>query len=213
LPKTDDRLLPRPRTVCTRRGRDHDNRPATSLRTSTSGRASGPHSPSRIRIRSGSKRSTRFAAGKPAFRKRPIALRSPPLLYRNSELRIIVPGPLRFRSEAACGVGLLLFWPAAFFRSLGIPATLGFQVLLFTAVPSGCPFSRFLEIPGRSVFQAPVRVPEGSCTSFSSFPAEAVHSLRPCDSISERTFPVFIDLPGHRLLAFTRFLYSGLRLS
>ncbi len=99
-------------------------------------------------------------------------------------------------AEAAYGVGLLLFRPAAFQVLRSVRAAQGFPVLLFTAAPSSCPFSRFLRIPGRSVFQAPVRVPEGSRTSFRSFPAEAVHFLRPCDSIVERTFPVSPILPG-----------------
>jgi hypothetical protein len=38
-----------------------------------------------------------------------------------------------FAAEAAYGVGLLLFRPAAFSRLLGIPATLGLQVLPVTA--------------------------------------------------------------------------------
>jgi hypothetical protein len=48
----------------------------------------------------GSKRSTGFAAGRPAFRIRPIPSRSPlPVLFQ-VRLRIIVPGSLRFRRLA-----------------------------------------------------------------------------------------------------------------
>ncbi|OFY63470.1 MAG: hypothetical protein A2V64_11490 [Bacteroidetes bacterium RBG_13_43_22] len=37
--------------------------------------------------------------------------------------------------------------------------------------------------------------PEGSGTSFSSLGAETLCFLKPCDSVAERTFPVFFDLP------------------
>ena len=36
--------------------------------------------------------------------------------------------------------------------------------------------------------------PEGSGFSFREPGAEALHFLLPCDSIAERTFPVFVDL-------------------
>jgi hypothetical protein len=56
----------------------------------------------------------------------------------NNHQRIIVPGP--FATEAAYGVGLLLFWAVAFQVLRSEPATLGFQVGLFMVRPSGCPF-------------------------------------------------------------------------
>lgn len=59
-------------------------------------------------------------------------------------------------AEAASGVGLLLLWPAAFKVLRSVPAAPGLPVLLFRALPSGCPFSSLSRIPGRSVFQAPV---------------------------------------------------------
>ena len=63
--------------------------------------SSGLHSPSGLLPPSGSKRSTGFAASRPAFRIRPISLRSPlPVLFLKFRLRIIVPGPLRFRRLA-----------------------------------------------------------------------------------------------------------------
>jgi hypothetical protein len=37
---------------------------------------------------------------------------------------------------------------------LDLLATLGFRVMSVTTKPSGCPFSRLLGIPGRSVIQA-----------------------------------------------------------
>ena len=80
-PETVDRPLPCPRRFAPAQGRDHDDRPAFPVETGASSRASVLHSPSRTFVRSGSKRSTRFAAGKLTFRNRPIALRSPqPLL-------------------------------------------------------------------------------------------------------------------------------------
>jgi hypothetical protein len=46
-------------------------------------------------------------------------------------------------------------------------------------------------IPGRSVFQAYGEcIPEDSYTFSGPFGAEALCSLKPCDSIFERTFPV-----------------------
>ena len=63
--------------------------------------ASSLHSPSGLLHPSGSKRSAGFAARRPAFRIRPISVRSPqPFLFLVSRLRIIVPGPLRFRRLA-----------------------------------------------------------------------------------------------------------------
>jgi hypothetical protein len=105
-----------------------------------------------------------------------------------------------FVAEAANGVGLLLFWPAAFSRLLGIPATLGLPVLLVTAEPSGCPFVPAFrpDFPERSVLQAPVPSPEGYDSSFRSLRAETLCFLKPCDSVAERTFPVFLDLPDIR---------------
>jgi hypothetical protein len=53
-------------------------------------------------------------------------------------------------------------------RQGGIPATHGFPVPLVTADPSSCPFVPVFrrDIPGRSVFQAPMLFPGGSGISF-----------------------------------------------
>jgi hypothetical protein len=74
-----------------------------------------------------------------------------------------------FATEAAYGVGLLLFWPVTFQVLRSVPVTPGFPVLRVTAEPSSCPFVPTLrrDFPGRSVFQAPEPVPEGSGASFS----------------------------------------------
>jgi len=81
-----------------------------------------------------------------------------------------------FTTEAVHGVGLLLFWPAAIQVLRSGFATHGLQVLLVTADPSGCPFVPAFrwDIPGRSVFQAPMSFPGGSGTSFSLLGAEAL---------------------------------------
>jgi len=54
-------------------------------------------------------------------------------------------------------------------------ATQSFQVRLFMALPSGCPFVPALkqDFPGRCVIQAPVSFPEGSGIGFSLLKAEA----------------------------------------
>lgn len=59
-----------------------------------------------------------------------------------------------FAAEAANGVRLLLFWPAAWQILRSGLATLNRQTPLFTAVSSGCPFPRLPGVPGRSVIQA-----------------------------------------------------------
>jgi hypothetical protein len=66
----------------------------------------------------------------------------------------------RAKAEAAYGVGLLLFWPAALQVLRSVFATPGFPVLPVTADPSGCPFVPVFrqDIPGRSVFQAPMDI-------------------------------------------------------
>ena len=81
-----------------------------------------------------------------------------------------------FTAEAVNGVGLLLFRPAALQVLRSGFATQSFQVLRVTADPYGCPFVPFFrrDIPGRSVFQAPIPFPGGSGISFSSLGAEAL---------------------------------------
>ena len=79
---------------------------------------------------------------------------------------------------------------------LPVPATHGFQALPVTALPSGCPFFRLAakfrdEVSFRHTMHGPLRV---SASLSVHFGAEALYSLKPCDSISERTFPVSIDL-------------------
>jgi hypothetical protein len=50
---------------------------------------------------------------------------------------------------------------------------------------------RSVSSPGRSVIPAYASsTPEGFCNFSGHFGAEALCSLKPCDSISERTFPV-----------------------
>ena len=74
-------------------------------------------------------------------------------------------------TEAAYGVGLLLFWPAALQVLRSVFATPGFPVLPVTADPSGCPFVPVFrqDIPGRSVLQAlGADTPEGFCSLISS---------------------------------------------
>jgi|NOAtaT_7_FD_contig_71_501874_length_293_multi_3_in_0_out_0_1 exosome complex RNA-binding protein Rrp42 (RNase PH superfamily) len=53
-------------------------------------------------------------------------------------------------------------------------------------------------------------ISEEKVFSFRSIGAEAFHFLKPCDSIAERTFPVFVDLP---VILDTGSIYSGLRLA
>jgi len=50
-------------------------------------------------------------------------------------------------------------------------------------------------IPGRSVIQALMSFPGGK-GSVSENSVPKLFFLMPCDSISERTFPVFVDFPG-----------------
>ena len=71
----------------------------------------------------------------------------------------------------------------------------GFRVLPVTAEPSGCPFVRFdTDFRDEVSFRRWYIFPEGYCISFREPGAEALHLLKPCDSIIERTFPVFVDL-------------------
>jgi len=87
------------------------------------------------------------------------------------------------------------FWPAALQVLRSGFATPGVPVLPFTAELSGCPFVPVFrrDFPGRSIIQALVTFPEGPVSSFGSILAEAIHFLKPCDPMSERTFPVFVD--------------------
>jgi hypothetical protein len=117
-------------------------------------------------------------------------------------------------TEAAYGVVLLLFWPAAFQVLRSVPATLGLPVLLFISKPSGCPFFRLAAYFQDEVsFRLRCTFPEGYGAGFRSLLAEAIYFLRPCDSIVERTFPVFFDLPNIRDWSGTRFPLFSLRLS
>jgi hypothetical protein len=75
-------------------------------------------------------------------------------------------------------------------------ATHGFQVRLFMALPSGCPFAPAFRqnFPGRSVCQAPEQVPERTATAFSLLQTEVIrYTEKPCDQAVERTFPAFSD--------------------
>jgi hypothetical protein len=77
--------------------------------------------------------------------------------------------------------------------------------LLFMALPSCCPFPRRSAVPGRSVIQAYAAItPEGFCNFSGPFGAEALCSLKPCDSISERTIAVssIYWTPGNKSLRF-----------
>ena len=81
-------------------------------------RFSDLHSPSGLSPPSGSKRSTGFAACRPAFRIRPIPSRSPlPVLFQVRP-RITVPGSLRFRRLAVpqTSWNLIHYAPEAAFR-------------------------------------------------------------------------------------------------
>jgi hypothetical protein len=49
-------------------------------------------------------------------------------------------------------------------------------------------------LPGQSVIKALTHIPEGYCISFRKPVTEVLRNLKPCDSIAERTFPVFVDL-------------------
>jgi hypothetical protein len=96
-----------------------------------------------------------------------------------------------FATEAAIGVRLLLFRPAAF-SDLSIcicnPWLSGIAFYSIAILLSFFPSCD--GIPGRSVFQAyGESIPEDSRTFSGPFGAEALCSLKPCDSVSERTFP------------------------
>jgi hypothetical protein len=112
----------------------------------------------------------------------------------NYSLRLVPIHLLQPRPQSASGYcysGRLLLH---FLRS--VPATHGFQALPVTALPSCCPFFRLAaefrdEVSFRHILHQPRRV----FASFSvHFGAEALCSLKPCDSVFERTFPVSIDL-------------------
>jgi hypothetical protein len=78
-------------------------------------------------------------------------------------------------------------------------ATHGFRVLPVTAEPSGCPFVRFeADFRDEVSFRRWCAFPGGDGISFSLPGAEALNILKPCDSIIERTFLVFADLPDIR---------------
>jgi hypothetical protein len=68
---------PPPVPVCTRHGRDHSGQPALPLQLPRLQPRLGFLLPFRVFVPSGSTRTTRLAAEKPTFRRRPIALRSP----------------------------------------------------------------------------------------------------------------------------------------
>jgi hypothetical protein len=92
--------------------------PVTAPLTASTCRFSGLHSPSGFLLPSGSKRSAGFAAGRSAFRIRPIPSRSPlPVLFQ-LRLRIIVPGSLRFRRLAVpqTSWNLIHYAPEAIWR-------------------------------------------------------------------------------------------------
>jgi hypothetical protein len=81
-----------------------------------------------------------------------------------------------------------------FLRS--VPATPGFQILPVTALPSSCPFFCLAaEFRDEVSFRHMMYQSRRNSTPFSvHFGAEALCSLKPCDSVFERTFPVSIDL-------------------
>jgi hypothetical protein len=102
-----------------------------------------------------------------------------------------------YATEVAPGDWLLLFRPAAFLppkRDSGNPGLSGITCYSITFKLSFLPILRrdFRdEVSFRHITLSPLRESQ----SFSvHFGAEALCSLKPCDSISERTFPVFIDL-------------------
>jgi hypothetical protein len=121
-----------------------------------------------------------------------------------------------FTTEAAYGVGLLLFWPAALQVLRSVFATPGFPVLPVTADPSSCPFVPIFrrDIPGRSVFQAPMHISLRILHQFQiTWGPKPFIFLRPCDPVVERSFPVFVDLLNTRDWSGTRFPSFRLRLS
>ena len=73
-------------------------------------------------------------------------------------------------------------------------ATHGFRVLPVTAEPSGCPFPCLSVVPGRSVIQAPLPISRGILYQFQITWGRSPSFSVPCDSIIERSFPVFADL-------------------
>lgn len=90
-------------------------------------------------------------------------------------------------------------------------ATPDFLVLPVTAEPSGCPFVRFkADFRDEVSFRRWRILPEGNCISFREPGAEALHLLKPCDSIFERTFPVFADFLN---IMNAKFIWFRLRLS
>jgi hypothetical protein len=90
-----------PLLVCSRERRFHSLNPVAAPPRGSPGCSDGLHSPPGLLGPSGSTRSTASAASRPAFRIRPISSRSPqPCLSLELQLRIIVPGPLRFRRLA-----------------------------------------------------------------------------------------------------------------
>lgn len=58
--------------------------------------------------------------------------------------------------------------------------------------------SRDGTFPDEMSFRLLCTFPEGFDSSFRLFVAEALHFLKPCDSVVERTFPVFVDLLNTR---------------
>ena len=95
-----------------------------------------------------------------------------------------------FTTEAVYGVRLLLFWPAVipdpkiwFYN----PWLSGFACYSRTFRLSFCPF--WGGLPGRSVFQALMAVPGGTGMQFQLLWGRGPFSLKPCDSVAERTFP------------------------
>jgi hypothetical protein len=79
--------------------------------------------------------------------------RSPPA-YREVAHRFGAPLSDRMQPRPRTASGYCYSGRLLFSRQVGIPATQGFPVLHFIALPSCCPFSRQVGIPGRSVIQA-----------------------------------------------------------
>jgi hypothetical protein len=98
--------------------------PVTAQLAASTCRCSRLRSPLGLLLPFGSKRSAGLAAGRSAFRIRPIPLRSPlPVLFQ-LRLRIIVPGSLRFRRLAVpqTSWNLIHYAPEAFWRQpLSLP--------------------------------------------------------------------------------------------
>ena len=105
--------------VCPGSGRFIASGPLQLPRPGSTAASPDLHSPSGLLHPSGSKRSTGFAASRPAFRIRPISFRSPlPRSITRVRLRIIVPGSLRFRRLAVpqTSWNLLHYAPDRLFR-------------------------------------------------------------------------------------------------